>query len=328
MKKRIFAILTLLALVMFAGCKKKPEPVEPDPRPMEEAVDLTKTDAENSFEVNPPLFKVTDRNTGAVVYMMGSMHVGKPGAVYSQALVDAIDECDTLAVELDLIAFEQDFLAATEAMQILLCPFGTTVADYMGGDYESIVQAFTDRGLYSPLYEQYIPAMWSSLWSNQLAMECGYDANYGTDRLLLQYAKQQGKIIDEIESAAEQYQVEASASAEFQMYTLNQTIELTADEAQEQFDILYDAWKTGDIETLNALATEEDDSLSGTLKADYEAYYDAMYTNRQKKMSDYVISQLQAGKKTFVVVGAMHYAAPPSILDNLAENGYTVETLS
>lgn len=324
MKKRIFALITLLAMMIFSGCKRD-EPVPPVPGT---GIDLTQTSEENSFEVDPPFFKVTDENTGAVVYMLGSMHVGKPGAVYSRELINALNECGTLAVELDLIAFENDLAAAAEAVSLLLCPQGKTVRDYMGSDYEGIKRKFSERGLYNQVYEMYIPSLWSSMWSNMMADECGYDANYGTDRLLLQYAKEQGKKIDEIESAAEQYRVEANTSPELQMLILNQTLELTAEEMQEQLDTLYDAWKTADMEALTALAEEEEDGLSDELAADYARYYDEMYTFRQKKMADYVMSKLQTGGKTFMVVGAMHYAAPPSILDVLTENGYTVETLN
>lgn len=331
MKKRIFAVITLLAMMLFAGCKQS-EPVN-DPAKIPAntpKIDLTSTSAENSFEVNPPFFKVTDESTGAVVYMLGSMHVGKPEATYPQTLCDALDECDTLAVEVDIQALEANLMEAAEAMRLMLCPDGKTVKDYMGSDYDKIVQKFTDKGLYSPLYEQYIPALWSSLWSNQMAAESGYDANYGTDTLLLSYAKERGKKIDEIETAKEQYQVEANISPELQMLTLNQTLELSKDEIQAQFDLLYNAWRNADMKTLEALASEEgeDAGLTEEQKAEYEKYYDDMYANRQKKMAEYVMSKLRSGGKTFVVVGAMHYAAPPSIRDILTENGYAIETIS
>lgn len=328
MKKRVFATVTLLAMMLFGGCKRTEpisEPVSDTPK-----IDLTSTSAENAFEVNPPFFKVENKETGAVVYMLGSMHIGKPEATYPRKMCDALDECETLAVEVDVQAFQENYIEMTKAVSVLLCENGKTVRDYMGGDYDKIVKAFTEKGLYNQVYENYIPAFWSSVWSSSAAEECGYDANLGTDMLLLSYAKERGKKIDEIETAMEQYKVEASCSAELQLLTLNQTIGLSKEETQEQFDALYNAWKSGDIDALKALMTEdgETDEMSETLKKDYEQYYDAMYANRQKKMAEYVMNKLETGGKTFVVVGAMHYAAPPSILDILEENGYKVETLN
>lgn len=328
MKKRVFATVTLLAMMLFGGCKRTEpisEPVSDTPK-----IDLTSTSAENAFEVNPPFFKVENKETEAVVYMLGSMHIGKPEATYPRKMCDALDECETLAVEVDVQAFQENYIEMTKAVSVLLCENGKTVRDYMGGDYDKIVKAFTEKGLYNQVYENYIPAFWSSVWSSSAAEECGYDANLGTDMLLLSYAKERGKKIDEIETAMEQYKVEASCSAELQLLTLNQTIGLSKEETQEQFDALYNAWKSGDINALKALMTEdgETDEMSETLKKDYEQYYDAMYANRQKKMAEYVMNKLETGGKTFVVVGAMHYAAPPSILDILEENGYKVETLN
>lgn len=328
MKKRVFATVTLLAMMLFGGCKRTEpisEPVSDTPK-----IDLTSTSAENAFEVNPPFFKVENKETGAVVYMLGSMHIGKPEATYPRKMCDALDECETLAVEVDVQAFQENYIEMTKAVSVLLCENGKTVRDYMGGDYDKIVKAFTEKGLYNQVYENYIPAFWSSVWSSSAAEECGYDANLGADMLLLSYAKERGKKIDEIETAMEQYKVEASCSAELQLLTLNQTIGLSKEETQEQFDALYNAWKSGDINALKALMTEdgETDEMSKTLKKDYEQYYDAMYANRQKKMAEYVMNKLETGGKTFVVVGAMHYAAPPSILDILEENGYKVETLN
>lgn len=355
MKKTISALM-FCVMLLFSGCKSSgqqtSEPLPPasnsdlaiassdnsfDSHPTQASepitttpkLDLTTTSAENSFEVNPPFFKVESAETGAVVYMLGSMHVGKPEATYSQKLVDALDECDTLAVEVDIQALETNISEAAEAMAVLMCPAGKTARDYMGEDYDEIVQKFTEKGLYNPIYDLYIPALWSSLWSSQAAEDCGYDSSRGTDMLLLTYAKENGKKIDEIETAKEQYQVEANCSPELQMQMLKQTIELSQSEMQEQFDVLYNSWKSGDMDALKALLDDENDDPSADLAdGDYQRYYNAMYVSRQQKMADYVMSKLRTGGKTFVVVGAMHYAAPPSIIDVLEENGYTVETLS
>lgn len=305
--KKLVALLICGVLLLFSGCKKKPE----------------------SFEVNPPFYKVENAQTGAVVYMLGSMHVGKPEAVYPKAIYDALDECGTLAVEVDIQALEEDVLAASDAVMVMQCPFGKTVRDYMGDDYDRIVDAFKKKGLYSPAYEYYIPALWSSLWSSQAAEDCGYDGNVGTDLIMLSYAKEHGKTIDEIETAKEQYQINADISPELQMLMLNETLALSENDMKLQFDILYKAWRTGDTETLKALASEEaGEELSPQLQAEYDSYYEAMYTARQRKMADYVEAELESGGKAFVVVGAMHYAAPPSIIDNLEADGYTVETLT
>lgn len=304
--KKLIALLICGVLLLFSGCKKKAEP----------------------FDVNPPFYKIENAETGAAVYMLGSMHVGKAGAVYPEAIYKALDECDALAVEVDIQALEENKSASEEAIAVLQCPPGTTVKDYMGEDYERIIGEFKKKRLYNRAYESYIPSLWSSLWSNQAAEDCGYDGDEGTDVVMLSYAKSHGKRIEEIESAKEQYQINAGVSPELQMLMLNETLALSEEEIRAQLDILYNAWRTADIEALKALANEEESELPENLQAEYENYYNAMYTARQRKMADYIEEKLEAGGKTFVVVGALHYAAPPSIIDNLEADGYSIETLS
>ncbi len=312
--KSILSLCTIIALILFSGCG--------------ETSNSSVTVSSAEFTVTPPFFKVENKANGAVVYMLGSMHVGKKGAGYPEKIYNALDESDTLAVEVDTQALENNDSEMREALQILMCQNGTSFKDYAGGDYDGIVAKFREKGLYNAAYEAYIPALWTSLWSTQTAAECGYSADFGTDVLLMTYAKAHGKKIDEIESAKEQYQVEADSSAALQIYILNGTITSSADENQEAFDELYNAWKSADMDKLKALAEEEDEDVTGDLKADYDSYYDKMYTLRQKKMAEYVMSKLKSGGTTFMVVGAMHYAAPPSILDVLKENGYEYENLN
>lgn len=322
MFKRIFAVLTLCSLFLFSGCRETQS---------ETSRSSTAPLAAESFDVTPPFFKVTDKNTGAAVYMLGSMHVGKAGAVYPEKMYKALDESGTLAVELDTQALQNNRAEMNEALQVLLCENGKTAADYMGGDYDDIKKKFRKNGIYNAIYEAYIPSMWTSLWSNTIVEECGYNSDFGTDTLLLSYAKERGKKIDEIESAKEQYQVQAESSAALQTYILKETVALSAEENQEDYDELYDAWRSADMDKLIEMVSEEDGEVSEDLKADYDSYYEMMYTLRQKKMADYVLDKLKNGSDgdvTFMVVGAMHYAAPPSILDILEENGYEVENLN
>lgn len=302
--KKLLAALLCGVLVLFAGCKKNN--AEP-------------------FDVHPPFFKIENVETGGVVYMLGSMHVGKAEAVYPREIYDALDECEALAVEVDMEAMDK--AASAEALAVLQCPDGLTARDFMGEDYGSIVAKFKKKRLYNRAYEDYIPEMWRSLWANRVAEDCGYDGDFGTDVIMLSYAKSHGKRVEEIESAKEQYQINAGISVELQMLMLNENLALSKDETQAQFDALYNAWQNGDISALRALA-EEEAALPEELKADYDSYYDAMYTNRQRKMADFIKEKLESGEKTFVVVGALHYAAPPSILDNLENDGIEVQVIS
>lgn len=275
-------------------------------------------------EVRPPFFKVVDKETGGVVYMLGTMHVGTEDAVYSDKVYKALDESDTLAVELDLQELETNTAELAEAMQLMMLN-GMTAKEYIGEDYAEIRDWFIDKGLYNMVYDYYIPAVWSSMLSNKLADDAGFSSDFGTDRLLLTYAKEHNKEIYEIESAEEQYQINANEGKELQIYMLTETVRTDYDIQVQQMKDLYSVWANGDITGMEELLSA--DEPPEELAEQYDRFYFEMYENRQEKMAKYVTDTLKNGGKAFVAVGALHYAASPDIIDFIEQAGYTVEKI-
>lgn len=299
--KRLFAVVLICAVMLFSGCGR----------------------SEN--EVTPPFFKAVDKETGGVVYMLGTMHVGTKDAVYSDKVYAALDESDVLAVELDLQELEANTAELAGAMQIMMLK-GCTAAEYIGENYAEIRDWFIEKGMYNLVYDYYIPAVWSSMASTMLAEDAGYNTELGTDRMLLTYAKEHNKEIYEIESAAEQYQINANEGKELQIYMLLETVRTDYDVQIQQMKDLYSAWASGDIAALEDMLSA--DEPPEELAEQYEQFYFEMYENRQQKMANYVIDTLKNGEKAFVAVGALHYAATPDIIDYVEQAGYTVEKIN
>ena len=296
--KRLFPILVVLIITLSVGCGK----------------------SEN--RVSPPFFTVTDSETGGVVYMLGTMHVGLPNTVYSDEVFTALDECETLAVELDIQALESNTEELLSAMELLQCD---SAEDFLGDDYAEIKDFFVKKRIYSANLNGYIPTVWSSTLSNKLAADCGYSSEYGTDRALLTYAKKNGIAIHEIESAAEQYRMNASEPRELQCYMLKSAVETDYELQKEQMKELYRVWSTADSAAIEQMLSDE--GVPEELTEQYAEYYFAMYESRQRKMADYALETLRSGKKAFIAVGAMHYYAAPDIIDFLEDEGYTVDIL-
>ena len=272
---------------------------------------------EQSEPVTPPFFTIRDENTGGVVYMLGTMHVAENGVRYSEEIYEAIDECDTVAVEVDLIALNKNQNAVNKAMTLLECKSGTT-ADILGDDYGKIKAFFLEKGLYNAAYDRYLPTVWSSMLSNKIAFDCGYYAENGTDRAVIEYAMKKNKNIYEFESIYEQYTMNSEESPALQAFVLKDAAETDYEDQLSAMRELYKAWSEGDIPALEKML--ESDSIPEELSDDYADYYTAMYTDRQKKMAEKISEWLDSGEKVFVAVGAMHFAATPDILDFLEES--------
>ena len=298
--KRLFSVFLICAVLLFSGCGN----------------------SEN--KVAPPFFKVVDGETGGVVYMLGTMHVGLDNTVYPDEVYKALDESDVLAVEIDLQELEANTAELAEAMRIMMLK-DCTAEEYIGGDYEEIREWFGKKGLYNKVYDNYMPVVWSSLQSNKLAEDCGYKTEFGTDRMLLTYAKKHGKQIYEIESVSEQYQVNADEGRELQIYMLTEAVRTDYDIQKQQMNDLYSAWSGGDIAALEGMLAA--DEPPEELSEQYTQYYFGMYENRQKKMAEYILGELKNGGRAFVAVGALHYAAAPDIIDIVEQAGYTVEKI-
>ncbi len=289
-KTKILSLLLIGVIMLFSGCRTP----------------------EN--KVYPPFFKISDPNTGGVVYLLGTMHVGVSNTVYPDEIYDALDECSALAVEIDLQALEADMLRMNSAMGILECQSGTA-ADYFGEYHGEVKEFFQKKWIYSSNLEGYIPAVWSSMLSNQLASDCGYFSQYGTDRAMLSYAKEHSMEIIELETVEEQYQINADEPPELQVYSLVSSVRTDYELQKAQMKELYRAWSENDSAAIEKMLIDE--GIPEELKDDYEQYYFAMYENRQKNMADFIAKSLENGEKVTVAVGAMHCYASPDILDFL-----------
>lgn len=293
-----------LALSLLTSCKAQPQPEY----------------------VDPPFFRVADEDTGGCVYMLGSMHMGKAGTVYPEAVMEAFAECDTVACEVDTIALSENAALLQECSSLLLCPEGTTTADYLSDSYEEIRGFMKKQRVYSAACEKYLPVMWNSLLSNSAAEKCGLSSDCGTEQIFLSKAKAEGKEIIEIESALFQYEIMAGESPALSEYSLMKTAEDGSEELCRQLDELYSAWAAADGAGLEKALSE--DIPTGELEEVYASYYDEMYTNRHRIMADCVLEWLSEGRQVFMFVGALHFYAEPDILTCLEESGYTYETLS
>lgn len=301
--KRLLKLISMIAVcALFTACGNKQE------------------------QVDPPFFKVENESTGATVYMLGSMHAGLKGTVYPDEILSAYEESPSVACELDLISFTENEEQLILALSEMLCPDGTTAKDYFGDSYDRIKAFYRSKGIYSPVYDRYIPAFWSSLLSNKLADDCDLISDYGTENIFLEMAHRDEKKIIELESGLEQYRTSADAPMSVQVYSVEYSVDTDYEQQIEEMNELYRAWSTSDEAALEALADTSD--IPEELTEDYAVYYEQMYTSRHENMTEQICDMLENGEDVFLFVGALHFYAEPDILTLLENNGYTAVQLN
>ncbi|MBQ8171295.1 MAG: TraB/GumN family protein [Oscillospiraceae bacterium] len=279
--------------------------------------------AAETVEITPPFWTVTDKESGATLFLLGSMHVGQEGVVYPDYILRAYEQCDTVAAEIDTAALNENTDIINEAAQYLLLPEGVTAQACFGDSYDETVDFMSAKGLYSKALDRYIPYYWSSVLSVEAAQECGLSSEYGTEEYFLSMAHEDGKTICEIESVAQQYQMMAEIPMAVQVLSVTECVgDENYDTAVSETKQLYDMWSCFDEERLGGLDYSVYEDIPSDVYSDHLKFLDMMYLGRQEKMAEAAVEFLQGGEDVFMLVGAAHFYIEDDILTLLERAGY------
>lgn len=295
--------------------------------------DLTDENAPEDAPENkatPLLYKVTGKD-GQEMYLMGTIHVGdvKTGFL-PQEVYDAFDASDALAVEVDVIAFEEkmenDPELSEQVANYYVNPEGKSTKDLLSEEtYEKALKLLKATGSYSETLEYMRPYTWSSVIEDLYMMLGALRPEKGMDMRLLMMAKEQDKKVLEVEETMSHYEMYTNFSQELQEYLLADTVNANAIEYCQSVQELYDLWCEGDEAALRQMLSEESGEMTEEEQALYQEYMDAMIIRRNENMLDVAISYLESGETVFYAVGLAHLLQENGLVDTLREAGYTVE---
>ena len=274
----------------------------------------------------PLLYRVTDEQ-GNRIYLFGTIHVGNE-ALYplSDAVLEAFDECDVLAVELDLLyEMEHPEELLKYSMDIYYTD-GTKAGDVLGealvDDAAAALQM--DRRLLAVMKPHGI----LSLLEEKAVADALLDAELGVDRFLLHRAREQSKKITALETLAAQFSLIHGMSNTLAAYQIDMYAHYPQQAALSTL-MLLNAWKTGDLGALRRILESEKDvsMLPVGLGQEVLAFHDRMYAQRDDAFTLQAQNFLEQGEKVFFAVGAAHVAGENGIADQLENLGYTVEEI-
>ena len=155
-------------------------------------------------DLHPLLWRVTDAE-GHQIYLFGTIHLGdERNDRVLEKVSPYLEECDALAVEFDVLAYEKNVAAAVEDYQQFVYTDGSTIRDHMPEEmYNQCVELLEKVEAYSPLIDHYNLAMWSQLVQQAVQMTMSpLDSEKGMDRLLIQTAYDRQIPVWDVESAS------------------------------------------------------------------------------------------------------------------------------
>lgn len=283
----------------------------------------------NTDGISPAMWRVTGNN-GETMYLLGTIHAGDKRSLTAMDMIsDIFDKCDALAVEFDLVAYENDIETVTKDYQQFLYLDGTTIKDHLPSDlYSRAVALLKEANLYGSYLEYYNVAMWSQ-FVDQAARELYSDlvGDYGMDSMLIDKAYDKNMEVLSVESGSFQMALTNSFSDELNILILESSLE-NASSYGTELETLYSTWLSGDFEKLTALNTEED--FTGLTNEQIELIKDYNYKlldERNIGMGDKAVEYLQSGKTVFYAVGAAHMMGETGLVNRLTQEGYTVERI-
>ena len=254
------------------------------------------------------------RNT---IYLLGSIHVLRPGdGGLPLAAERAYDDAEQLVMEIDLDDAAADPSAMLATMQqAALLPEGKTLRGVLGADYESIRERASQSGLDLEMLDPFAPWFVATLLLQMELAKRGFAPELGIEARLASRAVDDGKAIQVLETAEQQFAVLGGLPLEEQKRFLLMTLEEST-QLDAQVDELVGAWQAGDTDALARMLSEEFD--------DFPELYRPLTEDRNRAWVEQLDDLLDDRDDYLVVVGALHLVGRNSVVDLLRQRGHTV----
>ncbi len=325
-KKKSIAAFLLAGILTLSACTAKEEeqtttPVETTPA--ERVVEG------NTEGLTPAVWQVTDPESGNSIKMMGTIHIiPETNAPVPQYVMDIYNESDGIAVEYDVTKVQTDMVVQLTYLSYFVLDDGTLITDHLTPEnYEKAKAKLTELGLYNEAFDSYNAAYWESLLTSGMIMNVDGMSTSGIDQYFLTLAKEDGKYVWDIEELEDQMNALTASTDGLSNYNISEMLSLNAEEYESDFMELYDTWAKGDVEGFEAMDSESLSELPAELEADYANYENLMYTVRNEGMAEKAAEYIENGDNVFYMVGFAHFCGDGSVIDLLAEQGYTVERI-
>jgi hypothetical protein len=278
-------------------------------------------------DITPAMWTVTS-DSGVTITMLGSMHALKDADYpMPDKIMNAYNSADILAVECDTAEAE----TATYQLSLLkemVYSDGDTLENHLTSEaYTALSDYLETAGMDISTFAKYKPwAIYSTLDTFAMS-EAGLSSQLGVDSYFLDLAHSEDKTIYEVESVDFQMDLLMNMSDEIYSEALLAYEGETVESQSEMLNEMYEAWRTGDIDTvleLNEGTAEEGEEISPEEQAIIDDYNNQMLYDRNIGMENSVKELLDGDSDVFYVVGAAHFVGDGGIIDLLEKDGYTV----
>jgi uncharacterized protein len=263
------------------------------------------------------LWKAT-RNRSSV-YLLGSVHLlTKDFYPLNPALEAAYKDADLLVEEVDL----GETLGTDAQMNMLvtgMLPTGQTLDKVISpATLTTVSKRLEAIGLPAEPLKRFKPWFLSLTLLGLEWQKAGFEAELGLDQHFYTLAKNEGKMVQGLETMAFQISRFDEMSMDEQERLLVETLK-ELDTQQAEVTKLANAWKAGDIATVERLVLQD-------LKSE-PRLYQRLLVDRNRAWLPKIEALFGRRGRALVVVGAAHLIGSDGLLAMLRSRGYSIEQL-
>ena len=278
----------------------------------------------NALMGKPALWKAS--KDGVSFWLFGSYHAAPThqethNVWMNDAFLHLFQQANKIYFEADAFSLEGQKKLAGLIQKKAFLPKGTTLEDILETkDYQAL-QRYLERLKY-PLPPVSTMKPWMvMIFLTQLEMaQHGFSVEMGIDKILYKTALKEKKDIDYLETPEQSLAVLYQMDKDQQIKALQAMVNLPEEKIKDMHEKLYQAWETGDIETIGALIKEE--------TRDTPELWDALYKVRNKDWVKKLTKGTQTGQNVLIVVGAAHMTGEFSLQHLLEQKGYRVKRVA
>ena len=252
------------------------------------------------------------------IYLLGSIHVLRPeDGGLPLAAERAYDDAERLVMEIDLDDAAADPAAMLATMQqAALLPDGRTLRGVLGADYDPIRERAGQSGLDLEMLDRFAPWFVATLLLQVELAKRGFAPELGIEARLASRAVDDGKPIQGLETAEQQFAVLGGMGLEDQKRFLQMAL-AESEQLDTQADELVGAWQAGDTDALARLLSDAFD--------EFPELYRSLTEDRNRAWVGQLDELLDDRDDYLVVVGALHLVGRNSVVDLLRQRGYSVK---
>jgi uncharacterized protein len=252
------------------------------------------------------------------VYLLGSIHV-LPASAYPlhPALQRAFNQSQRIVFEVDLNTVSQEaVLREFEAIGIY--PPGDSLANHVSPRTIKLVKnVLAKLGISYEKAKRFKPALLGELITSRYTELAGFREDLGVDRYFYAQAKDFRKPVLGLETVRDQAKVLSSDDREGEARLIEAITSLPT--AKIILDELVDAWKAGEINTLDRLLNQDEWSDPKT--------FETMFSRRNRKWLPQIEKFLRGDSNYLVIVGSGHLVGDHGLIRALQERGYHIKQL-